>query len=485
MHEAPIKIAFVSHTSNIQGAEKMLLNMAKRLDDDGKVEAYVFADTRGKMQQVAEQMGLHFQPLGDTLPWYIFVKDDAKSISTHFRQAVKSADELAGQLTNLGIECVVVNTLSKLPGILAAAKLRLPSVLWLCGILDHTMLPEAGEGFKSACDRLMLYSADAVVCISHWLREYYKFFREDAQAIPNFTLVPEKPADYPSGSIPRFICLNAWQRNKGLECLIEAAGLLHDKNLDFRLDLYGEGPLKDTLNKMVKQRQLEKLVGLHGRVIDTDSLLTDSNALVSASMLEGFGMTLIEAMSHARPLIVSRVLGHEEIVGEDGKYGFLCERQNPASFANKMEWVMRHSGESRKMGIAGYEAAKLRYDGRESSNAMFDVIKKVINQHRQCDPSRQLHRYFLCDIFQDILKPFASITTQDAPEIPGSALITNPMPVRGNIIVRGMEYARMHGVKRLCIDGARYLIQKPTIYPIYLRLSPLFDLILRRNRHAG
>jgi glycosyltransferase involved in cell wall biosynthesis len=82
-----------------------------------------------------------------------------------------------------------------------------------------------------------------------------------------------------------------------------------------------------------------------------------ADALVNPSFSESFGMTLIEAMMHALPVIASRAGGMPEIV-KDGETGYLVDAGDVAGLADAIRRILADPVRRRDMGMAGLERAR-------------------------------------------------------------------------------------------------------------------------------
>ena len=108
---------------------------------------------------------------------------------------------------------------------------------------------------------------------------------------------------------------------KGQDILIKAFPLLKGC---VSLDIIGEGPDRETLQRLVDELSLNDKVCFLGSKTQQElyKQLKDYDIYVMASNVEGFGLTVAEAMAAKLPVIVSDIEGPKEIV-RDGKYGHL------------------------------------------------------------------------------------------------------------------------------------------------------------------
>jgi glycosyltransferase involved in cell wall biosynthesis len=139
--------------------------------------------------------------------------------------------------------------------------------------------------------------------------------------------------------------------SKGQDILIEALADPAWKARRWRLSLYGTGPMRQGLERLVQK------VGLSDRVVfagfaAVEDIWTANHVLVTPSRYEGLPLAIVEAMLCARPVVATDVAGHSEVI-DDGVTGFLADAPTVRSVAHALErfWDRRHEAES--MGKAG------------------------------------------------------------------------------------------------------------------------------------
>ena len=112
-----------------------------------------------------------------------------------------------------------------------------------------------------------------------------------------------------TGSPVQLLAVGAVSPRKGYETLVEALSDL--KNLGWRLTITGDLDRDPDAVRRLKHRieaaGLGDRIALAGAVPDStlDRLYHRADVVVSASLFEGYGMALAEAMAHGLPLIAS------------------------------------------------------------------------------------------------------------------------------------------------------------------------------------
>ena len=134
--------------------------------------------------------------------------------------------------------------------------------------------------------------------------------------------------------------------------LLRAARLVLDREPAFRLDLAGDGPLRDYVERAIGTLELREAVRVLGTVDDIDSLMSGSDFFVLSSISEGISMTLLEAMAHGLAIVATSVGGTPEVVVHD-ETGLLVPPRDPDALADAIVWMIQHPRERRVMGRRG------------------------------------------------------------------------------------------------------------------------------------
>ena len=150
------------------------------------------------------------------------------------------------------------------------------------------------------------------------------------------------------------ICAGVLIRRKGVHFLLDALAKVNGGASAARLSLVGKP--EDRAHAQSLREQVERL-GLNGSVTFQDHVsqeelarhMARAQVLVLPSLSEGLGRVVVEAMACGTPVIGSRVGGISELI-VDGVTGFLVSPGDVEALANRIRWVLNHSGEAREMG---------------------------------------------------------------------------------------------------------------------------------------
>lgn len=169
----------------------------------------------------------------------------------------------------------------------------------------------------------------------------------------------ERSTSYPGGRT--VIAVARLVEKKGLAYLIEAVGLLRDRGaaLD-RLVVVGDGPLRQELEALVRQRGLEDSVHLLGSrppdevraELERADLLAMPCVVAANGDRDTMPVVVKEALAMEIPVVATREVGLPEVVKPE--WGALAEPRDAAGLATAIESVLGRSAEERsRMGKAG------------------------------------------------------------------------------------------------------------------------------------
>lgn len=191
----------------------------------------------------------------------------------------------------------------------------------------------------------------------------------DVEDIRSKSQLPlEKPL-----STNKFVFINSGRivSQKMQSRLIEAAKILRDRGLDFEVWIMGDGPLKSTLENLVKEFSLEDKVKLIGFIKNPYPYIRRADTFVLTSSHEGFSIVVCEALALSKPVISTKVVGPIELL-EDTKYGVLVD-EDVNQIAEAMERMMTSSKLRQKYSEAAEKRSEM-FDVDRAMNEIYSVI---------------------------------------------------------------------------------------------------------------
>ncbi|MEX0751078.1 MAG: glycosyltransferase family 4 protein [Dehalococcoidia bacterium] len=177
---------------------------------------------------------------------------------------------------------------------------------------------------------------------------------------------------------------NSEDRNKGARFFLEAVNILKDE-MDFRVTFVDNYKwLLKMAPRLVNEFGLNSIVDFTGRV-PTDALVrhyNEARLFVTASVHEGFGLPLAEAMACGTPAVGTDIGAYREIA-EHGKHAWLVPPRDPRALAAAIR-TMWHDDALRTR-IAGAARQRIidNFNWRKTAEETLAVYEEVMPLKRR------------------------------------------------------------------------------------------------------
>ena len=223
--------------------------------------------------------------------------------------------------------------------------------------------------------RLMLNAADAISTVSETSADQIRMARltrRPLHVIHNASFAPIKLSRKNRSSSKQLIYMGSFIDYKNVETLIRGMGLLpeHQLLLLSRISSERKAELEQLADRV--QANVKFLGGVDDETYQ--ALLDQSQALVSASLDEGFGIPVVEAMSHGCPVVLSNIAIFEEVAGVAG---LRFEPLDPEGFASQVRqlddpevWKLQS-----RLGI---DQAKF-FTWEDSAELLFELCEELLS----------------------------------------------------------------------------------------------------------
>lgn len=307
-------------------------------------------------------------------------------------------------------DIVHVHGLYRFPATYAARRARkcnVPYVIRPLGSLDPFLYRQSSKSvflkrlYERWFDLPNLHAAGAIHYTAEEERQRTRFLelRAASFVVPNgldvarYVQLPERGAfraRLGAGDAPLVLFLGRLNFKKGLDLLVSAFAQLRQTNPQARLAIVGpdnEGYGKK-VRGWIREHDLDNFVylveHLSGRQVV--EAYVDADVFVLPSYTENFGMTVVEAMACATPVVISdRVNIHREIAGFGAGLVISCEAERVAA---ALSTILNDKGKAASMGDAGRRAAFERYAWPPIVDALTREYEAVIER---TGSSRSVH----------------------------------------------------------------------------------------------
>lgn len=152
------------------------------------------------------------------------------------------------------------------------------------------------------------------------------------------------------------ISIGRLSKEKGFIDLIDIISYVKEVYPNVKLNLIGDGPERERIEKHVKLLGLENNVVLQGykNTGEINELLLDSSIYVMTSFSESFGLVLLEAAQFRIPLVAFKNSGSNEIISNNWD-GYLIENRNKEMMAKKIIELLKNKNRRIIMGNNAYK----------------------------------------------------------------------------------------------------------------------------------
>ena len=182
----------------------------------------------------------------------------------------------------------------------------------------------------------------------------------------------------PATAEPRFASVARLNGQKGLPLLVEAAAMLKARGRRFRLDVAGDGELREALARQIAAAGLDDEVRLVGTLdgAGVRRLIEGARAFVLPSFAEGLPVVIMEALALERPVIATAIAGTPELV--DAACGWLVPAGSAEAVADAMAAAIDAPTDTiRAMGREGRRRVAEHHDAARNAAALVEAIGRA------------------------------------------------------------------------------------------------------------
>ena len=252
--------------------------------------------------------------------------------------------------------------------------------------------PDAPFRFKLTewFQQLSAKKASGLLVQTNQLKEYYR--KQGIKNIQVFNIIidPSRFEGLKKTTTEKYIsyCGSIGVYKDGVNDLIDAFAMISTKHPDVKLQLIGGffSPKDErVLREKVATLNISDKVVFVGRVSPEQmpSLLYNSEILALArpnnkQAQYGFPSKLGEYLFTGNPVVLTRV-GEIDHFLTDKKDCVFARPDDPKSFAEKLDWVLSHPEESRKIGEAGKKVAEKQFSIQSQCKVAIEFFERILN----------------------------------------------------------------------------------------------------------
>lgn len=172
---------------------------------------------------------------------------------------------------------------------------------------------------------------------------------------------------------------------KGHKYLVEACSILVNKEKikNFECIFYGDGPLRGSLEKLIKDKFLIKYLKMPGMISHEKlmeiyknheiDIVTLPSIIIKNGEREGIPVSLMEAMAHSIPGISTNTGGIPELLSDGA--GIMVEEKNSQQLAMSIKKLIENENIRKKIGKQGYERVCKEFNIQKNIKKLLELFE--------------------------------------------------------------------------------------------------------------
>lgn len=216
---------------------------------------------------------------------------------------------------------------------------------------------------------------DAIVVLSlSAKREFKTYLSKDKSVyvIPNS--LPFSSSDLSNVENKRIIMVGRLSEEKGYERVIPIAKYLEQNHPEWRIDIFGSGPLEIELTQQFRDAGIRNVV-FKGSVKKIMDEYLKSSILMMTSYTEAMPMVILEANACGVPVIAYACSGTKAMIS-DGENGFLIQNNNFKDYCTKLDIMISNELLRKEMSENSYNLSK-KYSKEEVAILWDELFQRI------------------------------------------------------------------------------------------------------------
>lgn len=193
-------------------------------------------------------------------------------------------------------------------------------------------------------------------------------------------LALEKAACFQTpGRVATMLCTSSFERDGGVDDLIEAAALLRARGHEFLMFLLGRGPREDVVRKVVRARRLSSVVTFARPAGDVESTMTSADLYVRPAVETALPFDSLHAMGAGLAVVAcaSPICEHFQ----HGETAMLAAGSAPDYLAAALESLITDRDRARRLANRGLDHIRRQHTVSGMAECVATTYRKLALSH--------------------------------------------------------------------------------------------------------
>jgi glycosyltransferase involved in cell wall biosynthesis len=195
--------------------------------------------------------------------------------------------------------------------------------------------------------------------------------------IPNMIRLNSKlNLEFGISNVPTIGVIARIEKEKGMDVFIKAVNILNQQGVSVKAIIAGVGSELENIKKLIKELSLEEEIELVGFASDKAEFYRNIDILCVPSLMEPFGIVILEGFLYGKPVIASDASGPVEII-EDKIDGFITPKGDYQELANSIKYLLDNSDIIPTIRQKAFEKVKL-YDMNVAGAKITKILEAIL-----------------------------------------------------------------------------------------------------------
>lgn len=380
-----LSVMFFSHSSQLAGAERSLLELTRQLIVDHNILCNVVLPDDGPLKEKLEEVGASTIVINYSW-WCEGNLPDKDVIASKMNNSALNIFKNIALLQKINPDVILTNTIVIPWGAIAAYYLNKQHIWFIREFGELDLQFKFFLPFQNILD-IVKDSSDLIIVNSIAVKN--SLFKDTPSENIDIIYPPvdiswtsrniNEESRYRRPKATRLIIFGTIAEHKGQKEAILAVQKLVQKKYDVELCIMGPADpeyLKQ-LKEFVITERLNEFINFLGFQENPYAIVKQTDIVLVCSRYEAFGRITLESMLLYKPVVATNRGGIPELIHE-GYNGLLYEPGNISALADKIEYLIQNKEKIKEFGENGYKFASENFAKETSGGKLADLIRNVL-----------------------------------------------------------------------------------------------------------
>lgn len=174
---------------------------------------------------------------------------------------------------------------------------------------------------------------------------------------------------------PAVVCISPFDRESGLDLLVEAVHKLVQRGRNLSVFLIGEGPMETTVRRMIREMDLSHHITLTGSLGTINQAVASADLFVSPSVDHAFYDDTLLAMGSGTAIIAMPNPIYDHLIS--GETAYICQEPNVHALIESMDTLLSDHELSRKIAVDGLEYTRKHHAISTMAEQMASLFREL------------------------------------------------------------------------------------------------------------